>query len=315
MDIQNVILTILNKEEAKAEYNQLKGWKEETAENLKLYQEINKIVEEGKNLSEYKEYNVESAYERFKRQINKPTRSWFAYAAAALIVLVGGYFLFSTKNVVESVVPQTYIASNAIAEHSLKDGSTITLNHGAEVKELTDFSKVRKVDLKGEAFFDIASDQNKPFRIMLEENTFVEVLGTSFNIINNEDALQVVVESGHVELHVDEKVISLTKGYAAERVNGSIVKFKKNVDNYLSWKNNTLTYKNTPITDVFEEISSHFGASFSISDAVKSSDCNLTSTFNTESLDQILNELSKVVELSFTKRKDGSYSIKDIKCE
>ena len=315
MDIQEVILKVINKEEAAAEYNQLKEWRNETADNLKLYQEINKIVEEGSNLSEYKEYNVESAYQRFKKQITPKSNPWLKYAAAALLLLVGSYFLINKNSAPSNIAPQEYIAEAAVANLSLNDGSTVSLNVGAELKELSDFSKVRNVELTGEAFFDIAPDQERPFRIHLEDDLFVEVLGTSFNIVNEGEELEIVVESGHVELHADGKVISLTKGYAAKRVKGSIVKFKKTKDNYLSWKNNKLVYKNTPISTVLSDISTHFNTTINLSSAVKKSNCNLSSTFDTSNLDQILNELSKVLELSYTKEADGSYLIKDIHCE
>lgn len=315
MDIQEVILKVINKKEAGAEYQQLKEWKEETHENLKLYQEINKIVEEGSNLKDYKEYNVESGYQRFKQEISPKSKSWLIYAAAALLLVTGSYFLFNTNTTTESVTPQEYLAEANVTDLALNDGSSVTLNVGSELKELSDFSKIRNVELNGEAFFDISPDKDKPFRIHLEESTFVEVLGTSFNIINDGTNLQVVVESGHVELHTDGKVISLTKGYAAERVKGSIVKYRKTKDNYLSWKNKQLVYKNAPIVTVLNDIGSHFKTELNLSQVIKSSDCNLSSTFETESIDQILLELSKLVQLSYSKKVDGTYSIQDIKCE
>lgn len=315
MDIQEVILKVINKKEAAAEYQQLNVWKEETAENLKLYQEINNIVEEGSNLSDYKEYNVESGYQRFKQEVTPKSKPWLAYAAIGIIVIAASYFFLNSNSDNNTITPQHYIAEAAVTNLALHDGSSVTLNVGSELKELSDFSKVRNVELSGEAFFDITPDKNKPFRIHLEENVFVEVLGTSFNIINDGANLKVVVESGHVELHTDGKVISLTKGFAAERVKGSMVKYKKTQDNYLSWKNDKLVYKNTPIAKVLKDISHHFKADLELSSAIQNSNCNLSSTFDTSSLDQILMELSKVVELSYTKQDDGSYSIEDIKCE
>lgn len=315
MDIQEVILKVINKKDAVAEYQQLKEWKDDTAENLKIYQEINKIVEEGSNLSDYKDYNVESGYERFKSQISPKGKPWLAYAAAALLLIGASYFVLNNNSPSEVNIPQEYIAEATVTNLNLNDGSTVTLNVGSELKELSDFSKLRNVELKGEAFFDITPDQKRPFRIHLEDKTFVEVLGTSFNIVNDGNSLKVVVESGHVELHSDGKVVSLTKGYAAERVQGSIVKYKKVKDNYLSWKHDKLVYKNAPITTVLKDISSHFKTDLNLSESIRNSKCNLSSTFETSSLDQILNELSKVVELSYTQKEDGSYSIKDIKCE
>lgn len=316
MDIQEVILKILRDEEASAEYRQLKEWKEETSENLKLYQEINKIVEEGNNLSDYKEFNVESGYARFKKQISKSPYSKVGILVMVLLLLGGALYILSHHSKHdEPQKPQSYIAENIVEEVNLNDGSTITLNEGARLSELSDFSTIRNVSLIGEAFFDIAPDKEKPFRIILNEEIYVEVLGTSFNIINNESNLEVVVESGLVELHFNGRAISLTKGYAAKKEKGSIVKYKKSADNYLSWKTQKLVYKNTPITDVLEDISKHFDIKLNISDAIYKSKCNLSSTFQTHNLDQILNELTKLVSLSFSKQDDGSYAIKDIQCE
>jgi len=316
MDIQEVILKILNKKDAAAEYEKLNEWKSETEENLKLYQEISKIVEEGDQLSDYKEYNVESGYTRFKKQIAGPSNGWMKYAAVGLLLIVGGYFLLN--NNAEGTInsePETYIAENAVQPVDLKDGSIITLNEGATVTELSDFSKIRNVELKGEAFFDINPDKNRPFRVKLNDDVYVEVLGTSFNIINTDDRLDVTVESGHVELKVLGRTISLYKGDGVELLNDSYVKYKKDKSNYLSWMNNELVFKNTPISSVLKDLSSHFKTNFEVSDNVNNSDCDLSSTFNTESLDQIMAELSKILELSFTKEKDGSYLIKDIKCK
>ena len=315
MDIQEVILKILNKKEAVAEYEQLNQWKAETEENLKLYQEISKIVEEGDQLSDYKDYNVESGYARFKKQISNPSHGWMKYAAIGLLLLMGGYFLMNKADISKDAAPQTYIAENSVEAVDLQDGSTITLNNGAKVSELSDFTKIRNVDLKGEAFFDINPDKNRPFRVQLKEDLLVEVLGTSFNIINTDEQFDISVESGHVELKTFNRSISLYKGDAAKMIDGSIVKYKQKTGNHLSWMSEKLIFKNTPITSVLDDVSNHFDAKFNVSNKVKNSECNLSSTFDTENLDQIMAELSKIVELSYSKEKDGSYLIKDITCK
>lgn len=316
MDTQEIILRILNKKEAVAEYEQLNKWKDETSENLKLYQEISKIVEEGDQLSEYREYNVESGYARFKKQISSPTNGWIKYAAIVLLLAIGGYYMLNNtpdKNI--DSAPQIYQAENSIQPVDLNDGSIITLNSGAIVTELSDFSKVRNVELKGEAFFNVSPDKDRPFRVKLNNEVYVEVLGTSFNIINTEDQLDVSVESGHVELKALGRKISLYKGDAVKYIDGTFVKYKQNSNNYLSWKDGKLVFKNVSISDVLDDVSSHFEINFNLSNKVKNSDCNLSSTFDTESLDQIMEELSRIVELSYAKEKDGSYLIQDIKCK
>ncbi len=317
MDIQEVILKVLNKKDAAAEYEQLKVWKAETEDNLKIYQEINNIVEQGNHLKDYKEYDVESGYARFKNQISDSTNGWIKYAVAGFILCIGAFYLInnSLKTTTEEITPQIYQAENTIKPFDLKDGSTITMNTGAVVTEMTDFTKIRQVALSGEAFFDIQPDKSRPFRVKLDDDLFVEVLGTSFNIINTENEFNITVESGHVELKTLGRTISLYKGDAVKLHEDTLVKYKQKTSNHLSWMKKELTFKNAPITAVLDDVSAHFETSFDVSSKVANSDCNLSSTFNTESLQQIMVELSKMVELSFTKEKDGSYIIEDIRCK
>ena len=65
----------------------------------------------------------------------------------------------------------------------LPDGSAIWLNAASSLKYPVSFNdaKERKVELKGEGYFEVAKDKTKPF-IVKTENQEVKVLGTHFNI-------------------------------------------------------------------------------------------------------------------------------------
>lgn len=65
----------------------------------------------------------------------------------------------------------------------LPDGSHIWLNAASKLSFPTSFSSdQRRVELSGEAYFEIAQNSQHPFFVKLDNNEFVEVLGTSFNI-------------------------------------------------------------------------------------------------------------------------------------
>ncbi len=64
----------------------------------------------------------------------------------------------------------------------LPDGTHVKLNADSKIIVPSRFSGDRReVTLIGEAFFDVARDESKPFLINTE-NMKVEVLGTSFNV-------------------------------------------------------------------------------------------------------------------------------------
>ena len=84
----------------------------------------------------------------------------------------------------------------------MEDGTVILLKPNSSIEYPAKFSAVdRKVTLKGEAFFDVTKDKNRPFIISTSELT-VKVLGTSFNVMAYEGAkeISVAVKTGKVSV-------------------------------------------------------------------------------------------------------------------
>jgi len=91
----------------------------------------------------------------------------------------------------------------------LPDGSNVWLNAESSLTYPTSFSSFieRKVELKGEAYFEVAHNKEKPFivhTLSLSEdmNQEIEVLGTHFNInsYENEDAIKTTLLEGAVRI-------------------------------------------------------------------------------------------------------------------
>ena len=128
-----------------------------------------------------------------------PFLSTFARIAAMVIIIAGaGWLLF------EVAAPQkitlTSDSDQKNIEVLLSDGSTVFLNRNSSLTYPKNFrSGTRKVSLKGEAFFDIARDEEHPF-IIDAGKAKIRVLGTSFNVIteNAENEVEVYVASGKV---------------------------------------------------------------------------------------------------------------------
>lgn len=69
----------------------------------------------------------------------------------------------------------------------LSDGTRVWLNAASSLHYPAKFSgNVRRVELRGEAYFEVAKNENKPFRVVSNMQV-VEVLGTHFNISSYAD--------------------------------------------------------------------------------------------------------------------------------
>jgi transmembrane sensor len=102
-----------------------------------------------------------------------------------------------------------------VASLPLEDGSRITLNTDSKVRVIFS-NRERHVDLsQGEAFFEVASDGNRPFVVQAGASRVVAV-GTKFSVRREHGEIQVVVTEGKVRVE-DER---LTSG-SAGRVTGA----------------------------------------------------------------------------------------------
>jgi ferric-dicitrate binding protein FerR (iron transport regulator) len=91
----------------------------------------------------------------------------------------------------------------------MEDGTVITLKPNSSIEYPEAFaSDVRRISLKGEAFFDVSKDKNRPF-IISTSQLRVKVLGTSFNVVAYEGAEEasVAVKTGKVSVVKSNPVI------------------------------------------------------------------------------------------------------------
>lgn len=106
----------------------------------------------------------------------------------------------------------------------LPDQSVVWLNAGSSIKYPTAFTgKTREVEMTGEAYFEVAKDATKPFRVKVNKQLDVEVLGTHFNVnaYEDEDAIRTTLLEGRVRV---AKETGSTKYEAGSKKNEIILK-------------------------------------------------------------------------------------------
>lgn len=320
MDIDKILLNVMNNKASKEEYEALESWKNDSQENIALLQQI--VANQESTDISYKQYNSEKAWKKINAQIepspaiSKPkagkSNIWLLVLIAALIGL-GSYFFIGGEKATTNYKSETQTMAFA-----LEDDSKIWLRDGGSTLDIvTDFNTERKVALAGEAFFDISPDKEKPFIIQLANQEYIKVIGTSFNVINRADELDIVIYSGTVEFHMEDRdsPIVLTKGDRVTKINGANVKTKNRDTNMLSWKNNELIFDNTDFSAVLDAISNHYTVDFDLdSKSVNLSNCTVRTKFTTESISQIMAELSDHLGFNYDII-ENNIKITDLSCK
>lgn len=139
----------------------------------------------------------------------------------------------------------------------LPDGTKVWINSASSLRYPIAFAgNERKVELKGEAYFEVAHNPAKPFRVVSNSQT-VEVLGTHFNInaYEDESATITTLLAGSVKItHNNEQKI-LVPGEQASLNATAINVAKANIEEAVAWKNGYFRFVNTPLSVIARQFS------------------------------------------------------------
>lgn len=145
---------------------------------------------------------------------------------------------------------------------SLADGSKVWLNAESSIKYPVAFTGTeRKVQITGEAYFEVAKDASKKF-IVEASGVSTEVLGTHFNVnsYSDEGSIKVTLLEGSVRVirsAQDDKAFVLKPGQQAmKNVNGELSLINNvNVEEVMAWKNGRFQFGGAGIEEVMRQIS------------------------------------------------------------
>lgn len=147
----------------------------------------------------------------------------------------------------------------------LPDGSKVWLNATSSLRFPTAFTDTtRRVELAGEAYFEVAADKEKPFKINVS-GMEVNVLGTHFNIMayHDEPVIRTTLLEGSVRVSAGNKQVVLSPGQQAsvdQSGAGNIEVSKADVQAAVAWKEGLFLFHDTNISSVLREIARWYDA-------------------------------------------------------
>lgn len=146
-----------------------------------------------------------------------------------------------------------------VIEMKLPDSTRVWLNVGSSLSYPVAFAhKERTVMLKGEAYFEVAPDKTKPFRVKIAENTEIAVLGTHFNVNAYEDepALMATLLEGAIQFKKDNKQQLLQPGQQAQLSKDGTIKIVPDADiqAVMAWKRGFFHFDKTDLQTIMRQM-------------------------------------------------------------
>jgi len=139
----------------------------------------------------------------------------------------------------------------------LPDGTKAYLNAASSLRYPTAFTgSERRVQVNGEAWFEVTKNANMPFRVSIDQKVEVEVLGTSFNVnaYKDERSIDATLVEGLIRVTKGDEKVMIWPGQQA-RVAAHIT-FVKNadVDKALAWKNGIFNFEDVGLREMMRQL-------------------------------------------------------------
>jgi len=151
-------------------------------------------------------------------------------------------------------------------EVTLPDGTKVWLNAASSIRYPTAFTgNERKVEVYGEACFEVAKDAGKPFLVNVNNKASIEVLGTLFNVnaYENEKTINTTLLNGSIKVATHPASIVLKPGQQAQisttsganKPEGKIeVINHPDMEKIMAWKNGLFNFEGAGIEEVMRQL-------------------------------------------------------------
>lgn len=242
-------------------------------------------------------------------------RNVYLSLAASVVVLFGvlAWLKFGGNGELEYT---TVVSEIPGFVDELPDGSTVTFNANTSLVYPVEFvENERRVTLNGEAFFDIERNEEKPFIIDLPQETYVKVLGTSFNIkaVEGDSLTHVFVNTGKVEFGDGNETLILVAGQKGiyNRNTGKLTRDDSKTTGLeeMFWKNEKVRFDDVPLKEAIRIMNAIAGDSL-ILDCPSVADQLIVSSYLKDgSIEQFLNSLPDSYGLNYSVTADGKYRV------
>lgn len=303
-----ILLRYINNELSDTERMDVEEWINSSESNRKLAEDYYYLSFALSSLRVIKQSDPHKALQKVNKRIKrKQSRRFFIriqQAAALLllpVLLFTGYLLLQFQEEDPIFYMETRMTPGMIGSIELPDGTKVWLNSSSYLKYPGTFSgNTREVELDGEAYFEVATNAERPF-IVHTENSSVKVLGTEFNIdaySHNNFVTTTLVEgsvrfsysneynkTGSVLLNPNEQILYDKKTHQA-------CKNETYVPKDIAWKEGQIILKDTPLSEILWILSKRFHVDFDVKDMALYKH-SFTGVFTNQQIERVLEHFER----------------------
>lgn len=233
----------------------------------------------------------------------KSDKRWWKVAAAVVVLVAGSALFFKPRPVkVTAVAKLVNTAAGTRKVITLSDGSVIHLNALTQITIPGDYGvKDRRVQLSGEAFFEITPDPAHPF-IVSSGTLNTTVLGTSFNIraYKEQKEWQITVATGKVKVVQSQQVLS--DSLTASRCLAYNFSTKETTISNIpgdmtgAWRKNIFYFNNSTLSEIGEELQRQYNIQVTVTGKNTG---HYKISFSQQPLEKVLKVLSGLTGITY----------------
>lgn len=283
---------------------ELEAWVEQSDKNRQKAERMFALLLAADSHGVEETLDVEAEWRRMKRRLGfrRPEMRWLTWmqrvAAVLFLPLLALSWWALTRPVPvrqpEVRMCEVRVKPGMVADLRLPDSTLVCLNSESVLRYPSAFvGDERRVELSGEAYFKVAKDVRRKFKVDLGEGVQVEVLGTHFNIDAYGGNVITTLTEGSVDFvwpaGAGEGRQRMQPGQKAvyDRADGTVELSQTDGEVELSWKEMKVVLRRTPFTEALHMLSKRYGVDFEVRTA-RYNTYTFTGTFTCQSVEEIL---------------------------
>jgi transmembrane sensor len=315
-DMDDLIGKVLAREATAQEQETVMLWRKQHDANEKYFNQLKTIFDKAGAANVQVEFDADEAWSKVKSQIkqegkvisiNRTPLFSPLRIAAGIIILLGITSILYLLNV-PTTQTLAVASEKETRQDTLPDGSTAFLNKKTELEfEYNPREKTRKVKLKGEAYFTVKHEEEKPFIIEADE-ILVRDIGTEFNLkaYPNKDTIEIIVTHGEVQFYTKQDPgLNLKAGEKAiySKRTKEFYRIEKPDTNTLAYKTKVFSFNNTDLRSVVSLLNEVYNSKISLANESLYA-CRLTANFKEDNPEIIVEVIAETMGLELTKKDD-----------
>lgn len=192
------------------------------------------------------------------------------------------------------------------AKIRLHDGTVVWLNARSILRYPNQFiGAERKVELEGEAFFEVARNEEVPF-VVATEKPDIKVLGTKFNVFayKGKNEFSTALIEGSVKIYKPDNesvAMYMNPNDFAELKEGRLEKRRIGNTDFLLWKEGIYAFDDVSFSEIISKLELYYDITIDIKNR-KLGEYKFSGKFRQrDGVESVLKALQKIYRFSYTK--------------